>query len=411
MESFLKHAQLDINDIYDSRQGYNALSWSAHHNKVGTMGTLLRAGADLNTSARNDGTTPLMLAAWNGSNEAVQWLLDQGADWRMVQPKTGKTALALAFEKNRSAAASLLATWVEAHGTPEEKLRLKFIQLMRAAERGQKEEVARLLEHSNLDVNATNDHGRMLLHWAVVWNDVSMMERIVKAGADVNIKNGYGRTALMVAARNDSNEAAQWLLERGADWRIQSVDGEDTVQLAKQAGSSVVRLLGQWVARNPDGPQPVFHNSANWGQSREHYSDVEEGVPPDWVEISAQPQKMPFERYDLDSNGEIDKQELSFMFAELAIPADDAYLDRVLQHYAIGHVGTEDDESHQELVVLPQGFSCLWASLDGDTLLARLLAKEAGGKPTEMKLGDMPRKLLGRCRPALVRVAATNVAS
>ena len=36
-------------------------------------------------------------------------------------------------------------------------------------------------------------------HWAVARNDITMMERVVKAGADINIKNGYGRTALMVA--------------------------------------------------------------------------------------------------------------------------------------------------------------------------------------------------------------------
>ena len=405
LKSLLKHAQLNINGVDgvddDVRPKINALSWSAHRNNVGTMRTLLRAGADLNISAWN-GATPLMIAAWNGSNEAVQWLLDQGADWRKVHPKTGKNALAMALERGHSEATSLLATWLEVHGTLEEKLRWKFYELMRAAEQGQMEEVARLLEYGDLDVNAADNRGCMVLHAAVARNDVSMMERVVKAGADINMKNGKARTPLMVAVRNDSNEAAQWLLERGADWMIQSADGEDAVQYAKQVGSSVVRLLGQWVASNPDRPQPVFH-SPKWGQSCEDYNVVEEGVPPDWVDITEQPPKTAFERYDLDSNGQMDKEELRFMFSELEIPADDAYLNRVLQHYAIGHVGTDDDDDDQELVILPQGFSCLWTSIGGDTLLAHFLTKEAGSESTKTKVGVMSRTLLGRCRSTLLR--------
>jgi ankyrin repeat protein len=271
----LEYGDLDVNAteamyglkatdaMYGRFRDVSPIGLVAGENHTDVMAVLVRAGADLNISAWN-GATPLMIAAWNGSNEAVQWLLDQGADWRKVHPKTGKNALAMALERGHSEATSLLATWLEVHGTLEEKLRWKFYELMRAAEQGQMEEVARLLEYGDLDVNAADNRGFMVLHAAVARNDVSMMERVVKAGADINMKNGKARTPLMVAVRNDSNEAAQWLLERGADWMIQSADGEDAMQYAKQVGSSVVRLLGQWVASNPDRPQPVLRSGEKY---------------------------------------------------------------------------------------------------------------------------------------------------
>lgn len=69
-------AKPDITDMYKR----TALMIAAAHNDIASMRLLLQAGAEVNAADGDIGMTPLMYAAWEGTEESIQMLLDAGAD-------------------------------------------------------------------------------------------------------------------------------------------------------------------------------------------------------------------------------------------------------------------------------------------------------------------------------------------
>lgn len=65
-----------------NRKGWTPLHYAASKAHLETAGMLLRHGAQVNARAA-DGTTPLMMAAYGGSEPMVRLLLEHGADSRL----------------------------------------------------------------------------------------------------------------------------------------------------------------------------------------------------------------------------------------------------------------------------------------------------------------------------------------
>lgn len=95
------------------------------------------------------------------------------------------------------------------------------------------------------DVNARNDYQATPLSEAAVVGNAKMIARLLKAGADVESANADGQTALMVIARSDHVDAAQLLIKAGAKvnaretWRGQTA----LMWAAAQAQPEMVKLL------------------------------------------------------------------------------------------------------------------------------------------------------------------------
>src|SRR5262245_28609026 len=53
-----------------------------------------------------------------------------------------------------------------------------------------------------IDVNAPQADGATALHWAVEWNDVGLMDNLIRAGANVNSANRMGATPMYLACVN-----------------------------------------------------------------------------------------------------------------------------------------------------------------------------------------------------------------
>jgi len=94
------------------KRGYTALHWAVAQpvhdsaSQVSCLRALLDAGADPN--AQNEqGTTPLMNAAWFGCGDSVRELLRRGAD-PLLRDHKGKSAKDLALEKGHKDIESLL---------------------------------------------------------------------------------------------------------------------------------------------------------------------------------------------------------------------------------------------------------------------------------------------------------------
>ncbi|PUE30534.1 ankyrin repeat domain-containing protein [Limnohabitans sp. Jir72] len=86
----------------------NAATYAAAHGCTACLQELVKAQTDVNAKLEND-LTLLMWAAAYGQEEAVRYLLAQGAE-RTAKDNRGKTAQALAREGNHLALASLLAS-------------------------------------------------------------------------------------------------------------------------------------------------------------------------------------------------------------------------------------------------------------------------------------------------------------
>ena len=118
-------AGADPNAPDPEQNGMTAMHRAAEGGKsVEVLEVLVGAGAEVD-KADEDGETPLMYAAYTGVTGAVlRWLLEQGADWRLLQATSGswagETALGFAKREGQAEAASVLAAWVSEHGSAEE---------------------------------------------------------------------------------------------------------------------------------------------------------------------------------------------------------------------------------------------------------------------------------------------------
>src|SRR5690606_27170087 len=116
---------------------------------------------------------------------------------------------------------------------------------------------------SGADATARSSDGTTALHWAVYYDDVELVERLIAAGADVDAVNDYGSTPLAEAALVGNVEAARLLLDYGADvnaretWRNQTA----VIWAAAQRQPEMIRLLLE------HGADPNARSAVNdWGR-------------------------------------------------------------------------------------------------------------------------------------------------
>ncbi|XP_055708398.1 protein phosphatase 1 regulatory subunit 12A isoform X3 [Phlebotomus papatasi] len=97
---------------------------------------------------------------------------------------------------------------------------------------GDKEEVLRLLDQENADINTCNVDGLTALHQACIDDNLDMVEFLVEHGADVNRADNEGWTPLHATASCGFVSIARYLVESGADLSLVSSDGELPIDLS-----------------------------------------------------------------------------------------------------------------------------------------------------------------------------------
>jgi uncharacterized protein len=93
-----------------------------------------------------------------------------------------------------------------------------------------------LLTSKKVDVNATQTDGATALAYAVYWDKLDTVQRMLDAGADPDKANDYGVTPLMLATENRSIEMVKALLKAGADPNIATWAGETLLMTAARTG-------------------------------------------------------------------------------------------------------------------------------------------------------------------------------
>ena len=86
------------------------------------------------------------------------------------------------------------------------------------------------------DVNMQAPDGTTALHWAVYYDNLTLVERLTRAGARVGIANDYGATPMSEAATAGNAAVIETLLSAGADVDSPGADGQTALMLAAQGG-------------------------------------------------------------------------------------------------------------------------------------------------------------------------------
>ncbi|PNH11163.1 Ankyrin repeat domain-containing protein [Tetrabaena socialis] len=222
-----------------------ALHWACVHGRKEAVDALLQAGADL-AAKEMDGYTALHTASSHGRKEVVEVLLRAGAE---IAAKTndGKTALHVAGTK-AVVEALLQAGSDVAAKTDNSKTALHFAPT---------KEVVEALLLAGVDGAARTDDGWTALHWASLGGRAEAAEALLRAGADVESKANDGATALHCAKTKEVVEA---LLQAGADVAAKTDGGKTALHVArtKEVVEALLRAGADVAAKANDGDS-VLH--------------------------------------------------------------------------------------------------------------------------------------------------------
>ena len=236
------------------------LATAAGHEEA--VEALVEGGADLDKVDSAGGATPLMIAAWDGSISVVRRLLALGADHTAVGTKyqyEGKTALEVAEDKSREdkgnvEAACVLREWPAFQrrlafagggharlGANSPLLHLDADALRRAGEACLGEARAQRVEGLRGRPAAENEQA---LRDAAMFGKTAEVRLLLAAGTDPDAADWYGRSALHYVAMRGRDEAAVALVEGGADVdKAQPGGATPLVWAAYEGHSGVVRRL------------------------------------------------------------------------------------------------------------------------------------------------------------------------
>lgn len=99
-------------------------------------------------------------------------------------------------------------------------------------------------EGAEADPAAADSDGTTLLHWAVYYNDETLVRRLIELGADVSAVNDYGATPLSQAAIQGNAEVLRMLLAAGADPDERGADDQTAIMIvARTDNLEAARVL------------------------------------------------------------------------------------------------------------------------------------------------------------------------
>lgn len=194
---FLPVKHPPANDIWDA----------CRYGDLGVLKRELAAGADPNAPDPKWDRVPLSCAAVFNHAEAVQILLDAGADPNVGYPLV-QAVYADAFD------------------------------------------VTALLLKAGADPNLAEPSGKAPLHYAAISDSEASMKLIITAGAEVDMRSPGGWTPLLMAASVAKVDNVKILLRAGADKDLKTDEGLSGYDLARPRGplssryEQIRRLLG-----------------------------------------------------------------------------------------------------------------------------------------------------------------------
>lgn len=218
-------------------------------NQTEIINYFISKGVDVN-KADNDGNTALINAASGRDTEALELLLSKVKDVN-VQNAKGESALSVAIQSGSTKAVELLLSKkanINVLDKDNNNLGYYLIQSYRPQMMGGRSPESsnapkedpftaklKLLQDNGLNVTQAQKDGSNLYHFAVLKNDLNLLQKIANLNIDINTKNKDGLTALHKAAMIAKNDSIiKYLLSIGAKKDIKTEFDESAYDLAKE---------------------------------------------------------------------------------------------------------------------------------------------------------------------------------
>ncbi|CAH3178494.1 unnamed protein product [Porites lobata] len=191
---------------------------------------------DIDARIKNHRTL-LMAASMYGHTNAVNVLLQDGANVALTDKRLGCTALHFAAGSSDNSG-EILRCLIENGADVNGVNKVKHTPLMIAAIRGHINALTLLIKHG-ANVDLQDSDGYKALHFAVHGSDISseIFSCLIGIGADVNARTNNGVTPLMIAAEEGHINAVTSLVKCGANVDLQDKYGNTALHYA--AGLSV----------------------------------------------------------------------------------------------------------------------------------------------------------------------------
>ena len=216
--------QLLLDRVVDQDGRYNkALDAAVYGGKIEAVQLLLDKGADVNAQGGFYGNA-LQAAAFTGNVEITRLLLDKGANVNAQGGFYGNALRAAVYKGSVEIIQLLLDKGADVNAQGGE-----YANALQAAadwsnvvsstvdETRSNVEIIQLLLDKGADVNAQGGKYGSALQTAVYVGNIHAIQLLLDRGAEVNTQGGMFGTILQAAAYNGNTEVIQLLLDNGAD--------------------------------------------------------------------------------------------------------------------------------------------------------------------------------------------------
>jgi len=191
------------------------------------------AGIDVANLRREDGTTPLMIAAENGFTQLAQLFITP-ENLNDVNAE-GDTPLLLAARYHHT---DVLKVLIQAGANLDVKNKDGITALYTAAYQNRIEMVETLLQAgANPDILTK---GFSVIYAAAEKGYTEIVKKLIEAGANLNTQSKQGYTALHIAAKKGYSEIVKALLQVGVNTQIVTKTGKTPLQIAVENGHMAI---------------------------------------------------------------------------------------------------------------------------------------------------------------------------
>ena len=198
-----------------------------------TLQAIINHGADVNATEKNN-MTALMIACIQKNEEPINVLLKAGANPNIAHAR-GQTAIhcAVLGKCSKEALQAIIDHGADVNAPNNNSV----TALMTACQEGNVEAINILLD-AGADPNSIEVYGRTCLHVAVIGLcSKEVLQKLIGHGVNVNARRKYDITALMIACMQGETQkrnidVINVLLNAGADPNYVTVDGETCLHTA-----------------------------------------------------------------------------------------------------------------------------------------------------------------------------------
>jgi len=212
-----------------------AMSRAAYLDDTDRLTKLLSEFSSLRNHQRNDGATPVYMAAWKGHTSALRLLLDSAASPDLAQ-KDGMTPVFIASHGGNIQALKLL---LEAKANPNMAQKGGIMPVYIAAQDGHVVAVRMLLE-ARARPDVCDDDGTTAVYTAAEAGQIAVLQVLLEAKANPGLACSDGLTPVYVAASLCHVAALELLLRFNACPDVIAKDGPTPMFVAAQHGRADV---------------------------------------------------------------------------------------------------------------------------------------------------------------------------